>query len=235
MLREAGKFEAIEVRASDGVIGRVADLLFDDRFWHIRYFVIATGDWLGGRRVLISPLAVPPNQGADDSLAVNLSRDQVRDSPNVDATVNLTREHELSLREYYRWPPYWGASITLSGDVMPEALSPVSPPPEEDAAPGKSDEDPTPSEPEPPRDDAHLRGTRHVRGHSLVATDGEIGHVEDFLIDQAHWQIRYLVVDTRNWWPGKKVVIAPLWLRRVSWSEEKVFVDLSRNAVRASP
>jgi hypothetical protein len=74
-----------------------------------------------------------------------------------------------------------------------------------------------------------------VSGHYVQATDGEIGHVEDFIIDDETWAIRYLIIDTRNWWPGKKVLISPQWIERVSWNESKVFVDLSREVIKKSP
>jgi len=74
-----------------------------------------------------------------------------------------------------------------------------------------------------------------VSGHDIQAVDGEIGHVEDFIIDDETWTIRYLVVDTRNWWPGKKVLVSPQWIKSVSWDELKVFVNLTREAIQQSP
>jgi hypothetical protein len=74
-----------------------------------------------------------------------------------------------------------------------------------------------------------------VSGHHIEAVDGGIGHVEDFIIDDETWAIRYLVIDTRNWWPGKEVLVAPQWVERVSWSESKVFVNLSRETIKQSP
>ena len=83
--------------------------------------------------------------------------------------------------------------------------------------------------------DPHLRSTHDVSGYHIQAADGEIGHVEDFIIDDETWAIRYLIVDTRNWWPGKKVLVSPQWIERVSWSESKVFVNLSRETIKQSP
>jgi hypothetical protein len=74
-----------------------------------------------------------------------------------------------------------------------------------------------------------------VSGYHIQAADGEIGHVEDFIIDDETWTIRYLRINTLNWWPGKKVLISPLWIQRVSWAESKVFVNLSREAIKKSP
>jgi len=83
--------------------------------------------------------------------------------------------------------------------------------------------------------DPHLRSTNDVRGHNIQASDGEIGHVEDFIIDDETWAIRYLIIDTRNWWPGKKVIISTKWIEKVSWIESKVFIDVSRETIRESP
>jgi len=83
--------------------------------------------------------------------------------------------------------------------------------------------------------DPHLRSTRDVSGHHIQAADGEIGHVDDFIIDDETWAIRYIVIDTRNWWPGKKILVSPKWIERVSWDEAKVFVNLSRETIKRSP
>ena len=83
--------------------------------------------------------------------------------------------------------------------------------------------------------DSHLRSTIEVNSYNIQASDGEIGHVEDFIIDDETWAIRYLVIDTHNWWPGKKVLVSPQWIERVSWSDSKVFVNLSRESIKNSP
>jgi len=92
---------------------------------------------------------------------------------------------------------------------------------------------------EPTRDekagDPHLRSTGDVIGHQVHAADGEVGHVEDFIIDDEPWAIRYLIIDTGNWWPGKRVLISPHWIERVSWEEKTVFVNLSRDAIKGAP
>ena len=80
-----------------------------------------------------------------------------------------------------------------------------------------------------------MRSTRAVSGHHIQALDGEIGHVEDFIIDDETWAIRYLIVNTSNWWAGKKVLVSPQWIERVSWGERKVFINLSRETIKESP
>jgi hypothetical protein len=83
--------------------------------------------------------------------------------------------------------------------------------------------------------DPNLRSTQDVSGHHIQAKDGEIGHVEDFLIDDETWAIRYLIINTQNWWEGKMVLISPRWIERISWSESKIFVNLSRATIKQSP
>jgi sporulation protein YlmC with PRC-barrel domain len=83
--------------------------------------------------------------------------------------------------------------------------------------------------------DPHLRSTYNVSDYQIQTKDGDIGHVEDFIIDDETWAIRYLIIDTKNWWPGKKVLVSPKWIERVSWSESKVFVNLTRENIKQSP
>jgi sporulation protein YlmC with PRC-barrel domain len=83
--------------------------------------------------------------------------------------------------------------------------------------------------------DPYLRSTHEVTGYNIQAADGEVGHVEDFIIDDETWAIRYLIVDTRNWLPGKKILLSPFWIERVSWSESKVFVNLPMEKIKESP
>jgi hypothetical protein len=83
--------------------------------------------------------------------------------------------------------------------------------------------------------DSHLRSTDEVTGYHIEAAEGEIGHVADFIIDEETWAIRYLEVDTRNWWPGKKVLVSPQWVDNVSWPDSKVYLHLSRETIKNSP
>lgn len=83
--------------------------------------------------------------------------------------------------------------------------------------------------------DSHLRSSAAVVGYRIAATDGDVGHVEDFLVDDATWAIRYVVVDTRNWWPGKRVLVSPEWIERIDWSDAKVHVGVTREQIRKSP
>ena len=153
---------------------------------------------------------------------VNLTKEQVRNSPGTDTDKPVSRQHETELHGYYGWPVYWGGGTVL-GEFQTSPLMIME----------TVKEDETP--PENPDSDTHLRSTSVVTGNHIEATDGEIGHVEDFVVDDKTWAIRYLLVDTGNWLPGRRVLVSPRWIKRVSWSESKVLVDLTRDAIKNSP
>ena len=69
--------------------------------------------------------------------------------------------------------------------------------------------------------DPHLRSVASVNGYHVHATDGDLGHVENLLADDVKWDIRYLVIATRDWWPGKHVRLAPFAVKDIDWSEHE--------------
>jgi sporulation protein YlmC with PRC-barrel domain len=203
----------------DGEFGEVKEFYFDDRHWAIRYLVANTGTWLTGRQVLISPYALVAAIKAEQHIAVDLTKKQIEGSPSLDSDKPVSRQFEESYYGYYGWPMYW------NGPYMWGSYPAIPRDRETGKTPAQSAKTWNP----------HLRSTDNVRGYEIQAIDGEIGHVEDFIIDDETWAIRYLIVGTRNWWPGKKVLVSPQWIERVSWSESKVFVNLSREAIKQSP
>ena len=219
MLIKAGTVKGYKLESLDGEIGKVKEFYFDDRHWTIRYLVADTGTWLTGRQVLISPYALGDVNGEDQLIAINLTKKQIKDSPSLDSDKPVSRQFEEAYYGYHGWPTYWGGPYTWGS--YPYIVR--DPEKWREANQGGKAWDP------------HLRGTDGVSGHHVQAADGEIGHVDDFIIDDETWAIRYLIVDTHNWWPGKKVLLSPRWIERVSWIERKVFVDLSRETIKQSP
>jgi hypothetical protein len=225
MLWNASSLIGYGIEATDGEIGSIDNLLFDDRNWIVRWLVIDTGTWLPGRRVLLPPsaAAAPDVRGA--VLPVRLTRAQVETSPNLDTDAPVSRQHEAALYSHYGWEPYWLGGYPPLGGIA----SPVQPPLyTAGSKPGvlvdKTDDG-----------DPHLRATREVAGSYVEASDGDIGHIEEFLLDADEWEIRYAVIDTRNWWPGKRVLISPHWLSSIDWSEHRVHIDLMRERIKAGP
>jgi hypothetical protein len=203
----------------------------------VRYFVVDAGSWLSSRKVLVSPLSVQQPDWPGKTLSVSITKVQVSNSPNIDTDKPVSRQNEEQYLGYYGYPYYWGGT-GLWGDAM----YPYSMVPSYDGdgpewlERQREDEVALAAERARHRnDDPHLRSCEAVQGYHVKASDGEIGHVSGFLVDDATWAIRYLVVDTSNWWMGHKVLIAPPWIIGVQWSDKTVSVDLTRDAVQASP
>ena len=229
------------VQATDGGIGAVSDFLIDDRAWDVRWAVIDTGAWLPGRKVLLPPTAFGDGDPERRAFPVDLTREGVENSPPLDADRPVSRQVEADLYGHYGWAPYWGGAHGMPAYYTPAAGAAGAVPPVATPVPLQGEADP--AAPRPPgtaaaenRDgDPHLRSANEVTGYYVQATDGDVGHIEDLVVEAGSWKTRYLLVDTRNWWPGRLVLIAPDWASDVSWAERKVLVDVSREKVKGSP
>ncbi|MEN6336529.1 MAG: PRC-barrel domain-containing protein [Phycisphaerales bacterium] len=218
MLHSVKSLTGIAISALDGDIGKVHSFLFDDESWVIRYLVVDTGRWLPGRKVLIAPSAVAHSDWHGPVFPVNLTKDQVRHSPDIDTDQPVSRQREAELRKYYDWAPYWGLGYGI------------------DLPPGQYVEaDRGTVAVETAQGDTHLRSTREIRGYRIHAIDGEIGHVEDFIVDDEGWVIRYIAVDTGKWLTRHSVLISPDWVRDIGWDERQVWVDVARDVIDKSP
>jgi hypothetical protein len=224
MLRSIKEVIGYRILASDGDIGHVHDFFFDDEIWAIRYIVVDTGTLLPGRKILLVPSAVEQPEWIAHTLPVKLNKEQVKNSPEIDTDKPVSRQAEIELHKYYNWVPYWG--------VPPQGVVPPAPPKEEEEV---REENKKKRVLEGERVDPHLRSLKEVTGYHIQAPDGEIGHVEEFIANDSNWFICYMVVDTRNWLPGRKVLISPDWIERVSWANSKVYVDLPRELIKNGP
>jgi hypothetical protein len=208
------------LQATDGKVGRCADFLFDDKFWTLRYMVADTHKWLPGRQVLISPSALQDWDWRADIIPVNLSRDGIRQSPPLSSHMPVSRQYETQLVEYYNWYPYWEGPHAWGPAMTPFTTAAVRTEPIQAIEAGGQ---------------SHLRSVKEVTGYHIQALDDTIGHVEDFLLEGRTWAIRYLVVDTRNWLPGRKVLIPPAWASTIDWKRSLLNVRVDRGAVENSP
>ena len=228
MLWNASVIKGYAIEASDGDIGTVSDFLFDDASWLVRWLVVDTGNWLSGRKVLLPPSVLGRLYAKDRVFAVKLTKQQIKDSPEIDTDRPVSRQMETSVYDYYGWSPYWGTGFYMGGyGYMPGAL----------AAPylGSRRHEDDIADARRSHDDPHLRSVEAVTGYHIHASDGEIGHVDDFLVEDADWSIRYLVVDTKNWWPGKKVLISPRSASEIDWTDKLVNLNVDRQRVKDSP
>jgi len=238
MLRSMKELENYAIHATDGTIGHVKDFYFDDETWVIRYLVVDTGSWLSSRKVLISPIAIGHADWTGKVLPVSITKEQVKNSPDIDTEKPVSRQHEIRHLGYYGYPYYWEGS-GLWGEGIYPALSLMTDYREIESQALQAQARKVAAEDAEkarhPNDDPHLRSCQEVMNYHVHASDGDIGHVQGLLVDEETWAIRYLVVDTSNWWHGHQVLIAPQWIRDVSWSDAKVSVSLTRQAVKDAP
>ncbi len=229
MLWHASAINGYAIETSDGEIGTVSDFLFDDASWRVRWLVVDTGNWLSGRKVLLPPSALGRLYEKDRVFAVKLTKQQVKDSPEIDADRPVSRQMETSVYDYYGWRPYWGSGFYMGGyGYMPGSgmASPYL---------GARCHEQKIDEAQAARDDVHLRSVEAVTGYHIHASDGEIGHVEDFIVDDADWSIHYLVVDTKNWWPGKRILVSSRSSGEIDWTDRLVNLDVDRQRIKGSP
>ncbi|MDR3372416.1 MAG: PRC-barrel domain-containing protein [Ancalomicrobiaceae bacterium] len=216
------------IQAQDGPIGTVTDFLFDDRSWQCRWLVIDTGDWLSDRKVLLHPSAIGEADHNYKRFSTNLTRQKVQDGPRLIDYAPVSQQFEVSQFKYYGWDPFWGTGLyglSGAGEFAGPAryfggpiLAELS-----DMPRHSSDADP------------HLRSMAELSGYHLHATDGDIGHVENMLVDDASLGVRYLIVDASNWWFGKRVLMSPSAITGISYDEEKIAVNVTRERVKDSP
>jgi hypothetical protein len=230
MLRSLRDLFGSTILATGGEIGKVHDFYFDDEHWTVRYMVADTGGWLLGRLVLLSPVALGEPDWSGRTFPVSLTRQQIEESPSVESDRPVSRQHQIELHGYYGWPMYWGGGISTLGNIgmYPEPAVQRELHKGEKPAVGEEGIGQT-------QDDPHLRSTREVTEYHIQAVDGGVGHVQDFIVDDEDWAIRYILVDTRNWLPGKNVLISPQSIAQVSWEDHKVYVNLPREKIKEAP
>lgn len=229
MLRDLNDLKDYAIHATDGDIGSVKDCYFDDESWTVRYLIVETGNWLASRKVLISPLSVHQPNWADKTLPVSITKQQVKNSPDIDTEMPVSRQLESTFLGFYGFPAYWSAEA-FTGLAMPGYASYGA----AGLANGQQAEMAAMDAGKQRLDDVHLRSCDDVEDYHIHALDGEIGHVAGFLLDDETWAIRYLIIDTSNWWLGHQVLIAPQWIEGIRWSDRTVNVDLTQEAIKSS-
>lgn len=217
MERNIDSLIGYSIEARDGEIGEAEDFYFDDETWTIRYLVVKTGSWLSGRKVLISTVALTKTSELSGLIPINLTKDQIQNSPDIDTDKPVSRQQEAMLNQHHFWKNYWGSG-SYGGEMGIANARPIKI--------KAIDRDPA--------EDIHLRSIIQVGGYAIHASDGEIGHVADFIIDDQTWQLLAIVVDTHNWIGGKKVIIEVSHIISISFIDWKVYIDIPSEAINDS-
>jgi len=222
MQRRASAFNGYTIEAPDGNVGYISDILFEDDDWKLRWFVINTGSWLLGRKILIHPGSLGRPDIRLRAFPVTLTKVEVEASPEIGSDEPVSRQMDHDLTNYYGYSPTWGGGFD-SGDGF--ALT----------AGMMSNGNGWQNYEAPKTGDPHLRSLGEVTGYHIHALDGDIGHLEDFLVDDESWKIDYAVVDTKNWGFGKHVLVSPAEIKAVNWAERYIRLDLTRYKIKSSP
>ena len=219
--RRVRDIAALTLSAIDGRMGSISELYFDDQSWTVRYLIVNTGGWLSARNVLIAPIAVAGIDDAGASMRIDLRKEQIEQAPPIEKAKPISRQYEEAYYEHFRWAPYWQAGTTVLGTPIPYP----NPPPINVGEPVFSESP----------EKSHLRSSAEVTGYGVHAQDGEIGHIEDLVIDDEDWNVRYVEVDTRNWLPGKKVLVQTGRIKQIDWHSRSVTMSLTRHAIQSAP
>lgn len=229
MKRSIKSLIGYSLKETDGEIGKVDEFYFDDVSWTIRYLVIKTGNWFSEKKVLISPSALKETDWENGEFGVNLTKDQIENSPDIDTDKPVSRQQEEQLSSYYTWDVYWGSEPYEHGGgifgMMPSELY------ESETTPPENINYEVPEN----NGDKHLRSTKEVEDYKIHTTDGEIGKVVDYLIDDSNWKINYLVVETGSWLNSKKVLLSINWITNVKWDNKIVIVSITTDKVKNRP
>lgn len=214
-----------KIHALDGEIGHLDQLYFDDQSWTVSYVVVDLGSWLSGRQVLISPTAILEVDPIHKLINLRLTKEQIEKSDDISKHKTVVRQHPIDYSIYFGWPLSPGLLVPNLTGVYSTGGNVTK-----DSGPDRSVNSQSGEE-----DDPHLRSTDVVGAYHIMARNGEIGHVEDFMVDDQTWTIRYAVVDTKNWWPGKKVLLATEWVLWISWAESNTYVSPPRELIANAP
>lgn len=215
MLRSILSLRNFSIKATDGEIGKVKDFYFDDQTWKLRYLVVETGNWLLGRKVLISTAALHAPEWDSHTFPVDLTKDQVKHSPDIDTERPVTMEQEADLNNHYLWP--WdGAGVGFLTTGMVGGVVAPDIPFEERISREMHKSD--------PKDVSarHLRSFRHLDDFRVRTADDDIGELHDFLLDDKDWNIPYMVIEAGNWYSGDKLLAPTKFVDRVEWASRAI-------------
>lgn len=213
------------VETKDGKRASVKDIYFDDEKFAVRYLILNSGPWKFGKKVLVSPFLVEKVEAASGWIMLKIDREGLGLCPEIDENQPISREMERQYSDRLFLPYYWGGAglwglyATPYGTYSPELRQryeyPLS-----DIGHGAEN---------------HLRSAREVSGYHVNARDERLGHVDDFIIDETDWSIRYFVLHTSDWRTGKSVLVAPDWLDEILWSTKTAYFNVDRSSIEGAP
>lgn len=227
--------------ATDGEIGKVKDFYFDDQTWRVRYLVVETGNWLFGRKVLLSPVAIQSINWDEKVFPVNLSMDQIKHSPDIDTEKPVSQQQDAELHSHYSWPVNTGAGVGfMTTGMVGGVVSPGVSFQDRIADEVRNHENDTISDRGPEMEkqsggDLHLRSYNAFEDFTVMATDGELGEASDFLIDSNSWNIPFLIIETGNWYSGSKVLAPTNTIESIEGEDSQIRINQGTSYFNNNP
>jgi sporulation protein YlmC with PRC-barrel domain len=226
MLHTLNDLSGFAIQAIDGNIGTVKDFYFDDRRWVIRHLVVETGSWLESHKVLLAPTAIKHLNRENKTIIVDLTVDEVKASPHIDTDKPVSQQYDIDYLSYYGYAFYWGANNIWDSDATLNGLVEENPKAQTFAAIDRVRR---------MHGDRHLRSCDEIINYHIQASDGEIGHLQEMLIDEDTWKVNYFIANTSNWWLGHQVLIDPQEITDISWGNAKIYVNMTQQQVQNAP
>jgi hypothetical protein len=208
MLHELKALIGSPVIAIDGEIGKIRSFLFDDQSWTVLYLVVDVGGWLKRRDVVLAIAALEQPDWVNRTFHVRLTKEQVRDSPDIDSEMPVSLQQELAMREYFGRLACWADSESGMSSIPTGIKYPV-----------RTEGNP------------HLRSTSDMLDYEVWATDGDFGRLEGFVVDEACWHLGYLDVKAGSWLQERSVLIPTRWARSVSWADHRIYLHHTRQGI----
>lgn len=222
MLRSLLNLEGYGLEAKDGRIGTLRNFLFEDNNWNIRYLVVDTGSIFPGPKVLVSPRKIKEIDWPKRSIELDMDIDEIKESPSLDSKKPVSKEMAEEFRKNTAWPVFW-IPVSSRESFVEEAASNEPVHLEDQSIPNEESNIP------------HLRSLAEVAGYQIQAKDDTLGNIKDFIVeDGLNWEIKELVIYTRNWIPGKSVLVPASKVEKVLWREKKVYLDMTSEKIEGS-
>ena len=220
MLLHYNWLSSYTVIGNDGEIGKVEDVYFDEEMWTVRYIVVKTGATFLSEKLFVSPVSIDKFDHTNELIRIGITKDEAQKAPDPgDEPVSRKYEKDFSL--YYRINPYWiGSGAWGSANTAREMA-------QQEVQILESDLE---------EDESHVHQAKHVTRYELAVTDGSFGKIDDLLIDESSFKIKYFVADMRKWLPGgKKVLISPQWIEEIEWAAARIRINVTRDQLESAP
>jgi hypothetical protein len=201
MLHELKALVGHPISASDGEIGHIRTFLFDDQSWRVRYLVVDVGHWLEGREVVLPTESLERPDWSKKTCSVRLTKEQVRNSPDIDTEKPVSRQQETAMKEYFGALSQWVA-IDYGLSSLPAWVE----------------------YPAPAGEDQHLRSTSDVLGYEVLIPQGGKARLEGFVLDDDQWHLSYLDLRTESWLNHRSLLIPTRWVDRIFWATHQIFL-----------